>query len=227
MTDWAALEDAYGSAEEVPQLLAAAEHGGRARRARRTWEDLWSRLCHQGTVYSASYAALPALATMAARHQPAGYVEPLHLAASIVASDDGPPGLADLRRRYAAELSALRDVAERNLAHADGSNEFVYGLQALMALEQVPVWKDRLEVLADEELAMECPACAELCELDLSDLDPAEPADLVDGDSARAYGLALQHGQAEVAEQMLHLFGKATCPSCGRAFDVPSSLADS
>ena len=70
MTEWASLRDAYGSAELVPALLAAAEEAGTDEGDRR--DDLWSRLCHQGTVYSASYAALPALAEMSQRRPPAG-----------------------------------------------------------------------------------------------------------------------------------------------------------
>ena len=49
-------------------------------------------LCRQGTVYSASYVALPALAAMEAQHPPAGYVASLHLATAVVASNDGPRG---------------------------------------------------------------------------------------------------------------------------------------
>lgn len=96
MTEWAPLWDAYGSADQVPALLAAAEEtdaheGG-------LWDDLWGRLCHQGTVYSGSYAALPALTEMSRRRTPAGYVPALHLAAAIIASTDGP----DARSPFAA-----------------------------------------------------------------------------------------------------------------------------
>ena len=57
MTDWAELQHAYGSAEDVPALLAAAAET--SDETGKVWDDLWSRLCHQGTVYSASRAALP------------------------------------------------------------------------------------------------------------------------------------------------------------------------
>lgn len=55
MTEWASLRDAYGSAELVPALLAAIEEAGTDDGD--LWVGLWSRLCDQGTVYSASYAA--------------------------------------------------------------------------------------------------------------------------------------------------------------------------
>ncbi len=98
MIDWSSLQDAYGEASDVPALLArATEHPD----DRRAWDDLWACLCHQGTVYSASYAALAALTDMAAQRTPAGYVESLGLAAAILASTDGPEG--SLRRSASAD----------------------------------------------------------------------------------------------------------------------------
>jgi hypothetical protein len=133
MTDWAGLRDAYGPAADIPALLASAEaqdaDDGEA------WNDLYGRLFHQGTVYSASYAAIPALAAMTSRHQPAGNMAPLHLAAAIIASTDGPEDSATVRRRYEDDLLVLRAAAERNLRFARDDADFVYGLEALMAFE--------------------------------------------------------------------------------------------
>ena len=52
---WLDLVDAYGSAKGLPELIKdpktiAADPG-----------DLWGRLCHQGDVYEASFAAVPYL----------------------------------------------------------------------------------------------------------------------------------------------------------------------
>jgi len=62
---WEELEHAYGSAEDIPQLLSLigdpdAQHD-------KAWFDLWGRLCHQGTVYSASGPAVPFLVRLARR----------------------------------------------------------------------------------------------------------------------------------------------------------------
>jgi len=59
---WSALSDAYGVSSDIPKLLAHAEKlpehtGGDVE----PYFALWSALCHQGDVYSASYAALPHL----------------------------------------------------------------------------------------------------------------------------------------------------------------------
>jgi hypothetical protein len=61
---WSQLEHAYGEASNVPHLLSAT------RRARQATDDavaeLFHTIWHQGTVYSATVAAVPFIAAMAA-----------------------------------------------------------------------------------------------------------------------------------------------------------------
>jgi hypothetical protein len=179
---------------------------------------------------------------MAARHSPAGYVEPLHLAAAIIGADDGAEDFTEVSHRYSAELSALRDMAEQNLPLADGPVEFVYALRALLALEGIPTWQNRLEALADEELGVACPQCREYLYLDLAGPDfrttvaddgtatptpiiPARSDDLSVG-AARMHDLAARHRHTDVAAGILYLVGDATCPACGSRFGVPRALAE-
>ncbi|WP_055700038.1 hypothetical protein [Streptomyces silaceus] len=62
--DWAALEHAYGTADDVPELLRAA--GSTDPRVREdAVEELFSSLCHQGSIYSATVAAVPFVARLA------------------------------------------------------------------------------------------------------------------------------------------------------------------
>jgi len=82
MTDWAQLAHAYGSAQDIPGLLEQAEPDVRSE----VWTELWSRLCHQGTVYPASFAALPALTLLARHWSAADRAMPLILAGDIVAN---------------------------------------------------------------------------------------------------------------------------------------------
>jgi hypothetical protein len=219
MTDWGALQHAYGSAEDIPALLASAAETRET--TGKVWDDLWSRLCHQGTVYSASRAALPALAAMASSREPAGYQAPLHLAAAIVASRDGQQE-ADVRREYATDIATMRDLAERNLGHHDGFVDFVYGLQALMAFENVPVWSIELEALADGELTLACPSCGEDASYEPTSVTPGDPTMSAAG--ARMHALALEHGRVDVASALPLLFGRATCPRCQQSFDIPAAL---
>ena len=50
---WANLEHAYGSAEDIPTILTVLAQG------EDKWFDIWSALCHQGTIYTATFAAMP------------------------------------------------------------------------------------------------------------------------------------------------------------------------
>ncbi|HST81592.1 MAG TPA: hypothetical protein VLL08_07635 [Kineosporiaceae bacterium] len=183
MPDWASLSHAYGPAGDIPELLTAA---GVDPDDRQTWDALWGRLCHQGTIYSASYPALPALAAMAARRPASGYIEPVHLAAAIVAANDGPEDFDVIQRDYADEFRTLRSFAEQSLHLAEGFIEFVYGLQTLMALEGATPWGRELEALAAEELTVECPGCGQV----FSTFDPF-PGSNVEKTSFLGHGTAM------------------------------------
>lgn len=58
---WSDLQHAYGSAVDVPELLLAlaSSTGPKTGYQDEPWFSLWSRLCHQGDVYTASYVAVP------------------------------------------------------------------------------------------------------------------------------------------------------------------------
>jgi hypothetical protein len=239
MTEWASLHDAYGSAEHVPALLASAAAAGTDGGG--LWDELWGRLCHQGTVYSASYAALPTLAQMSAQRGPGGYVPALHLAAAIIASNDGPEeDTAVVRQRYAYELADLRTVAARNLRYATDDTEFVYGLQALMAFEDGGIWQRTLHCLANGEASLECPLCGEDLVLNLDSpkphvasfagaslapaaVTPREPSALTD--EGRLLALAQTNHRTVIAAKLPFLFGGSTCPHCDASFEVPQAFA--
>jgi len=236
MTNWHALQDAYGSAEAVEGLLERCDT-----EQRDVWDELWSRLCHQGTVYSASYAALPRLAELARRRDPSGFVEPLFLAASIVASTDASAVEVDVRAHYADAILELHDVAERLVQVAGDDTDFVYRVQALIATEDGGMWGSRLEALVDQELEVVCRNCGEqlLISLETSPSEvrafddasvgvtsmfAADPVKLT-GSEARAYGLATAQGRRNLAEQMLEVFGAFECPLCRVRTRASAALA--
>jgi hypothetical protein len=225
MTKWRSLRDAYGTAGPVEALLERGDTEDRA-----IWDELWSRLCHQGTVYSASYAALPRLAELAARQDPSGFVEPLFLATCIVASTDGPEEPGAVRARYAETIRALHEVAEGLVPFAADDTDFIYRAQAVLATESDSVWATRLEALANQELDVACPGCDEQLVMGLetspalvkqfdyasvgaTTVAPSAPGRLT-GSEARAYKLATTHRRPQVAKQLLDLFGIFECPTC-------------
>jgi hypothetical protein len=64
---WSKLRHAYSDAADVPDLLRtlATSTGPKASYRDEPWFSLWSSLCHQGDVYTASYAALPYIVQIA------------------------------------------------------------------------------------------------------------------------------------------------------------------
>lgn len=64
---WSELQHAYGDASNIPNLLRrlASSPGPKRNHQHAPWFDLWSSLCHQGDVYSASYVAVPHIVKIA------------------------------------------------------------------------------------------------------------------------------------------------------------------
>lgn len=243
MTEWSQLTHAYGTAEDVPGLLKAAgpDPEGPA------WNELWSRLCHQGTVYPASYAALPALAEKARQLTATDRTMPLLLAASIVASTDRPHGTPDPKDAYAAEIAELIELVERALRHPSltGSpDRYVELLEAQLAFEGVEVWGEELHGLSGEEFEVPCPMCeaenfvvfGEYGHFSTTDgfymnetaghrgeLQPADPS-LLEGLAKRLHARALADGQHEVANKLTYVFGSAYCAECDALFRVDHAI---
>ena len=58
--DWDNLEHAYGKASDIPKLLDDLKgYPPSPNYEAEPFFTLWSSLCHQGDIYSASYAAVP------------------------------------------------------------------------------------------------------------------------------------------------------------------------
>lgn len=239
VTDWHSLRDAYGPADEVPALLARMSTD----ETDPVWNDLWSRLCHQGSVYPASFAALPLLEAAAQRWSASDRVPALDLAGAIVASQDrvgvnGDP-LADVRET----VLRLHALALESLATRDRSpTSFIYLLEAARSLGGDSLWATRLDRITDGEIEGVCPHCdADLyvaigqygCFVTTEDWvkqpdvrrEPITPehAALPDpGEWMRERALAAD--QSQVAGWIECLFGTSRCPSCERTFAVAEAV---
>jgi hypothetical protein len=62
---WQELKHAYGSAADIPGLLEVLREESTEEERKEAWEEVWSALCHQETVYEATYAAVPHLVEVA------------------------------------------------------------------------------------------------------------------------------------------------------------------
>ncbi|MFI0357435.1 hypothetical protein [Actinomadura sp. 9N407] len=240
MTDWTQLRHAYGRADDVPGMLDRLVPDEDAE----VWTELWSAICHQGTVYSASFAALPRLTELARDWAPADRLWPLSLAGSIVAGAHQDHGLGDVRAEHAAEIAELLRLAEETLEAVGGEgreSDFLDLLQSILAFEDVPVWSERLFALAHGEFELYCEDCDGLMHIILDgprfylyviggeseaegEVVPVAPDDL-EPLGRRLYLAAEAAGRSKIMARLLHLFGSTACPECGRSFQVAAQVA--
>ena len=110
---WKQLQHAYGSAEDIPPLLdqlvtASARFEDYEAEP---WFSLWSALCHQGDVYSASYAAVPHIVQSASLRTANDKLQFVLLVVCIEASRNrkrAPEVPEDLAADYFQSLEQLR-----------------------------------------------------------------------------------------------------------------------
>jgi len=101
---WKQLSQAYGPAENIPALLEQLKSAPPKKNYRdEPWFTLWSSLCHQGDVYTASYAAVPHILQTASERPIEERPEFLLLAGCIEAqrhTKEAPKVPADLEAAY-------------------------------------------------------------------------------------------------------------------------------
>ena len=243
MTDWSQLTHAYGPADDVPALLELAEADPR----NPAWNELWSRLCHQGTVYPASYAALPALARMARKWPAADRTTPLYLSGAIVASIDQPYTDVDPYTEHATEIAELIALTQETLKNPRLSGDpgtWVQLMGTLLSLEGVEVWGEQLDGLNNEEYEVPCPRCEDENfivfggygyfstadsmymkhpEAHRNPLLPSDPSALR-GLAERLHARALADGHQQLARQLTYVFGNARCVQCDELFSVEAAV---
>lgn len=112
---WHELQDAYGAASDIPQLLRQLEaFPPQGRHDSEPYASLWSSLCHQGSVYPASYAAVPHLIRILASAPLRASWDFFVLPASIELgrlNELGPDVPEDLRDSYFAALTRIPALA--------------------------------------------------------------------------------------------------------------------
>jgi hypothetical protein len=236
---WSKLRQAYGAATDVPDLLQRLADGDREA----IWE-LYATICHQGTVYSASYAAVPHLAKIAsATRRPRPRAEILTLLGSIVAGADRAEIPADLQADYDAALPAALKQALTTLQEPIGRSAAVYLLEVAAALAGRPLPHGALTGFVDEELTLECPRCKRELFLwptkqGLSTaaedpvLEPKTPRiPVIPGPElkhAETYRWLMRKGGEAalslIGARLASLFGAGTCPLCGAPFSVMERL---
>ncbi|MFD8309091.1 hypothetical protein ACFV29_43295 [Streptomyces sp. NPDC059690] len=247
--DWSRLKHAYGSASDLPRLFDEIGDPD-PDLTEVAWEELWASLYHQGSVYEASFAALPVLADIATGRKPGSRWQALGLAGRIVVEEQQLHEPGYVQGRYPSAINELHQLTQNQVMvrpFEGDEDDFLYWLEHLLAFEGVPVWRRNLRRAA---YPVVCPSCAGSLEIDLSyklrgtrrrdpnvrfrvvgregpvltDVRPAAPADLPPP-ASRLHGLAVRAGQSAVADHLSHLFGRTTCPDCASEFSVSDQIA--
>jgi len=112
---WGKLNHAYGAASDIPAMLRELEsfpaHQGLETPP---YYMLWSSLCHQGDVYTASYAAVPHIIRALEKDPRRADIDYFLLPACIEiarAKGSGPPIPANLEAAYLAALAKIPSLA--------------------------------------------------------------------------------------------------------------------
>ena len=228
--NWEELRDAYGSAEDLPEVLAELEPDPRSP----VWTELWGRVCHQYSTYSASPHVLPYLLSAASKWEPGNRAMPLALAGCIVSAPESN------LEGYGPCVDQLRLLALETLTHGDTSrSDRIYLVQSALAFEGDRLWGHVLDNFNDGQFRGDCPSCrCELCfvlgqqgflcsavdhvlnpELPETEIRPSAP-DALSGVGHRLYDLCTDSGDLTLGEWICYLFGTAACPQCNAPFDV-------
>ena len=130
---WAELRHAYGSAENIPELLSALQTQPSSSGDEEPWFTLWSALAHQGDVFDASFAAVPhvvdALARDPLKADSSYFQFPAWVEICRVKSDVEIPG--DLRAAYLSALASLPKLVAAAAAREWDENLLRCALAAL------------------------------------------------------------------------------------------------
>jgi hypothetical protein len=123
---------------------------------------LWATICHQGTVYTASYAAVPHLVRLAAQAELDARVHLIDLITYIEmgrAGRSAPPVPAFLEAGYLAALEKLRGILAGCMGERWETRSACRLAAAVMALNGDPDVARYLSEVAQSYPA--CPSCAE------------------------------------------------------------------
>ena len=236
MPNWKELRHAYGSAEDIPEIISALTPDSKSS----AWDDLWSRVCHQGTTYSASPAVLPFLLSIASNWNADARAMPLALAGSIASA---PQTILD---GYEGSVEALRTLALDTVRNRELSREDrIHVMQSVLALQGDRLWGRVLDHLNDGEFPASCPACGKDLYLVVgkrgifvtssdwvvdprvakAEIKPLE-ADTLPVVGKWLYTVSTQSKDSALSDWIRYLFGASKCPECDKPFSLPDAIAE-
>ena len=137
---WSELDQAYGSAADIPALLAQLESFPSSGGDNEPWFSLWSALCHQDDVYTASFAAVPHIIRVLASDPMRADFSFFQLPAciEIARARNEFPIPADLRQPYIEALQQLPALVGASAARQWDEDFLCCALSAIAAAKGFP-----------------------------------------------------------------------------------------
>jgi len=152
---WHDLSHAYGSASDIPMKLEQLRSAPPAESCRtEPWLSLWSSLCHQTDVSTASYAAVPHIIAIAETKPLAHTLDHLLLSSAIENyrhKKSAPVIPADLQEPYFVALKRGEVLASRLLSLPLDEVGVRIVLGALASFRGFPKLSDRILEPAEDE----------------------------------------------------------------------------
>lgn len=232
---WSALRHAYGPAGDVPALIEALARGDDRRQPADlrdgVWHRVWSALCHQGDVYSATFAALPHIVAIGATRPRGEQLAFWSFAAAVALAEPAASVPQDLAEAYRAAIARARADVVHCVVPGVEDYEGRWSLVAVAGLRERREVADALEGLAMDEIAPECPGCGTQLYVTTIDLpfvvsveDPVRSAPTRTTSPVRMeprpalmelVELARRAELEALAQKVAALECVVTCPSCG------------
>jgi len=158
---WNKLTHAYGKASDIPALLEQLKTAPPPSDYQsEPWFSLWSALCHQYDVYTASYAAIPHIVSIAAARPITERLEYLNFVGSVESfrhRENAPTIPANLKKDYLASLNQAASLILECLgADSWGEAELKVLVGALAAVRGQYKLGTAIFELEEE---VECPEC--------------------------------------------------------------------
>ena len=154
---WSDLNHAYGVASDIPQWLNDLKSGDAA------ISDAWDNLCHQFTVYSATFATVPHIllyaktATAEELFESLVFIGTVHARRQPKEIDATPSDILEWYDR--SVLTAANLALERFLNGKLDDTNAIYLLEAVAGLQGCSGPGRILSGFADGEFTIECPGC--------------------------------------------------------------------
>lgn len=153
---WSELQDAYGSADRIPEILRRLYANPCDEGA---LNDAWSSVCHQNTIYSASVTAAPHLVSLATNLSLKDRLGPLILVGAIAENLGKPTETLEADADFESCRSEAIELLTDSIKYGNLLDyELRHSLSALVGL----LGDSKLaSVISDIDCGVECPKCGQ------------------------------------------------------------------